>query len=221
MATKNIQIFEKYGVRRILTCCPHCFHTFSNDYPALGGSYVVEHHTTFLADLVADGRLSPSPSTGQKITFHDPCYLGRYNTTFDPPRELVRSATGGAPVEMAANRTNGFCCGGGGGMAFAEEPPDQRVNRERARQAVDTGADVVAVACPFCMTMLEDGAASVAGNPELVVRDVAELLRESVSTTREHTLRRHHGSHTQSPGRGLSQRGSNVARSQRPQTLRG
>jgi Fe-S oxidoreductase len=182
MAAKNIQIFEKYGVRRILTCCPHCFHTFSNDYPALGGNYVVEHHTTFLADLVADRRLCPSPSTGQKITFHDPCYLGRYNTIFDAPRELVRSTTGGAPVEMAANRTNGFCCGGGGGMAFAEEPPDQRVNRERARQAVDTGADVVAVACPFCMTMLEDGVASVAGDHELVVRDVAELLRDSVST---------------------------------------
>ena len=182
MAAKNIKIFEKYGVRRILTCCPHCFHTFSNDYPALGGNCEVEHHTTFLADLVTDGRLSPSPSTGQKITFHDPCYLGRYNTIFDAPRELVRFAAGGAPVEMAANRTNGFCCGGGGGMAFAEEPPDQRVNRERARQAVDTGADVVAVACPFCMTMLEDGAASVACDHELVVRDVAELLRDSVST---------------------------------------
>lgn len=183
MAAKNIQIFEKYGVRRILTCCPHCFHTFSNDYPALGGVFTVEHHTTFLADLVADGRLRPSPSSRRKITYHDPCYLGRYNGVFDAPRELVRSATGGSPVEMAANRTNGFCCGGGGGMAFAEEPPGQRVNRERARQAVDTGADVVAVACPFCMTMLEDGATSVAGNHELVVRDVAELLRESVSTT--------------------------------------
>ena len=186
MATKNIQLFEKYGVQRILTCCPHCFHTFKNDYPAFGGTYEVEHHTTFLGGLVADGRLSPSPSAGQKVTFHDPCYLGRYNAIFDAPRDLVRSATGGVPLEMAANRTNGFCCGGGGGMAFAEEPPDQRVNRERARQAVDTGADVVAVACPFCMTMLEDGAASVAGDHELIVRDVAELLRDSVST-RENT----------------------------------
>jgi Fe-S oxidoreductase/nitrate reductase gamma subunit len=183
MAAKNIQIFEKYGVERILTCCPHCFHTFKNDYPALGGNYEVEHHTTLLADLVAAGRFNHSPSTGQKITFHDPCYLARYNSISDAPRELVRSASGGAPVEMAANRENGFCCGGGGGMAFAEEPPEQRVNRERARQAVDTGADVVAVACPFCMTMLEDGTASVAGDRELVVRDVAELLRESVSTT--------------------------------------
>jgi len=182
LAARNIQTFEKYGVRRILTCCPHCFHTFSNDYPAFGGAYVVEHHTTFLADLVAEGKLRPSPSTGRKITFHDPCYLGRYNGIFGAPRELVRSATGGALVEMAANRSNGFCCGGGGGMAFAEEPPDQRVNRERARQVVATGADVVAVACPFCMTMLEDGVTSVAGNHRLVVRDVAELLRDSVNT---------------------------------------
>jgi len=182
MAAKNIQIFEKYGVRRILTCCPHCFHTFVNDYPVLGGNYVVEHHTTFLADLVADGRLCPSPSTGQKITFHDPCYLGRYNRVFAEPRRLISAAVSGDICEMAAHGPGAFCCGGGGGMAFAEEPPDQRVNRERARQAVDTGADVVAVACPFCMTMLEDGATSVAGNHDLVVRDVAELLRESVST---------------------------------------
>jgi Fe-S oxidoreductase/nitrate reductase gamma subunit len=186
IATENIRLFEKYSVQRILTCCPHCFHTFSNDYPALGGTYEVEHHTTFLADLVARGRLRPSPFTGPTITFHDPCYLGRYNTIFDAPRKLVRAATGGVPVEMAANRANGFCCGGGGGMAFAEEPPYQRVNRERARQAVDTGAGVVAVACPFCMTMLEDGAASLAGDHELVVRDVAELLRDSV-ITREST----------------------------------
>jgi Fe-S oxidoreductase len=180
LAAGNIQTFEKYGVRRILTCCPHCFHTLSNDYPAFGGAYVVEHHTTFLADLVTAGKLRPSPTTGRKITFHDPCYLGRYNRVFEAPRRLVRSATGNAPVEMAANRANGFCCGGGGGMAFAEEPPHQRVNRERARQVVDTGADVVAVACPFCMTMLEDGATSVAGNHRLVVRDVAELLRDAV-----------------------------------------
>jgi Fe-S oxidoreductase/nitrate reductase gamma subunit len=183
MAAKNIQIFENYGVHRILTCCPHCFHTFSNDYPALGGNYVVEHHTTFLADLVADGRLCPSPSTGQKITYHDPCYLGRYSRVFAEPRRLISAAVSGDICEMDAHGPGAFCCGGGGGMAFAEEPPDQRVNRERARQAVDTGADVVAVACPFCMTMLEDGVTSVAGNHELVVRDVAELLRDSTGTT--------------------------------------
>lgn len=180
MATKNIEMLQKYGVRRILTCCPHCFHTFANDYPELGANFEVEHHATFLAGLVEDGALEPTHATGQTTTFHDPCYLGRYNKTFDAPRQLVRCATGDSPVEMAANRANGFCCGGGGGMAFADESPEQRVNRERARQAVETGAEVVAVACPFCMTMLEDGVGSTAGDHEVVVHDVAELLRDAV-----------------------------------------
>jgi len=181
MATKNIQLLQKYGVRRILTCCPHCFHTFANDYPELGGEFEVEHHATFLAGLVENGTLEPTSDSGTTITFHDPCYLGRYNKIFDAPRELLRCTTGGSPVEMAANRANGFCCGGGGGMSFAEERPEQRVNRERARQAIETGADVVAVACPFCMTMLEDGVGSTAGDREVVVRDVAELLRDAVN----------------------------------------
>jgi Fe-S oxidoreductase len=180
IAAKNIRLLSKYGVRRILTCCPHCFHTFANDYPALGGEFEVEHHATFLASLVEDGTLAPTDVSGRKTTFHDPCYLGRYNTTYDPPRELVRCTTGGAPVEMAANRSNAFCCGGGGGMAFVEEEPEHRVNRERASQAVATGADVVAVACPFCLTMLEDGVGATAASREVVVRDVAELLRGAV-----------------------------------------
>jgi len=181
MAAKNIQLLQKYGVRRILTCCAHCFHTFANDYPELGGVFEVEHHAPYLAGLVADGKLEPTHAAGPTTTFHDPCYLGRYNDVFDAPRELVRCATGGNPVEMAANRANGFCCGGGGGMSFAEEPPGQRVNRERARQAVETGAEVVSVACPFCMTMLEDGIGAVAGEHEIAVKDVAELLRDAVT----------------------------------------
>jgi Fe-S oxidoreductase len=181
MATKNIGLLEKYGVRRILTCCPHCLHTFANDYPALGGEYQVEHHATFLAGLVADGRLAPSNARGLKTTFHDPCYLGRYNGVFDAPRELVRSSTGDRPVEMASNRSNGFCCGGGGGMSFAEEPPEQRVNRERARQALATDAEVVSVACPYCLTMMEDGVGALAGDRKVEVKDVAELLRDAVA----------------------------------------
>jgi Fe-S oxidoreductase len=181
MATKNIGLLEKYGVRRILTCCPHCFHTIANDYPTFGGEFQVEHHTTFLANLVLKGRLEVTEPISGTATFHDPCYLGRYNRVFDAPRELVRCATGGAPVEMAAKRANGFCCGGGGGMSFAEEPPEQRVNRERARQALDTGADVVAVACPFCTTMIEDGVGGLAGGRDVVVKDVAELLYDAVT----------------------------------------
>jgi Fe-S oxidoreductase len=127
--------------------------------------------------------LNPSGRDGPRATFHDPCYLGRYNGIFDAPRELVRRATGGPPVEMAAHRRAGFCCGGGGGMSFAEEPPEMRVNRERARQALATDADVVSVACPFCMTMLEDGVGALAGGREVTVKDVAELLRDAVTPT--------------------------------------
>ena len=130
----------------------------------------------FLAGLVKEGRLIPSDQDGPSATFHDPCYLGRYNGILEAPRELVRSATGAQPVEMAAHRSAGFCCGGGGGMSFAEEPPEQRVNRERARQALATDAEVVSVACPFCMTMLEDGVGALAGDREVKVKDVAELL---------------------------------------------
>jgi Fe-S oxidoreductase/nitrate reductase gamma subunit len=181
LVTKNIKLFEKYGITRILTCCPHCYHSFANDYPAFGGNYEVYHHASYLARLVTLGKLRPRPTNGHRIAYHDPCYLGRYNGIYNAPRDLVRRAAGSRPVEMAANRANGFCCGGGGGMSFADEPPDQRVNRERARQALDTGADVVAVACPFCMTMLEDGIGALAGDRDVNVKDVAELLRDAVS----------------------------------------
>ncbi len=185
LATKNIQLLERYGITRIVTCCPHCFHTFANDYPQLGGEFDVEHHATFLAGLVEEGKLEPIPAERPRITFHDPCYLGRYNGIFDAPRSLLRIVTGGACLEMAANRSNGFCCGGGGGMSFAEEPPELRVNRERARQALETDPDVVAVACPFCMTMLTDGVNAVARERTVVVRDLAELLRASVPSNRD------------------------------------
>jgi Fe-S oxidoreductase/nitrate reductase gamma subunit len=186
LATKNIQLLQKYGVQRILTCCPHCFHTFANDYPQVGGEFEVEHHATFLAGLVKEGRLNPTEGDGPRTTYHDPCYLGRYNGIFDAPRELVRRATGGTPVEMAGHRSTGFCCGGGGGMSFAEEPPEQRVNRERVRQALATDADVVSVACPFCMTMLEDGVGALAGDRAIAVKDVAELLRDAVTPIETH-----------------------------------
>ncbi|MHC4067552.1 MAG: (Fe-S)-binding protein [Planctomycetota bacterium] len=184
LATKNIKLLEEYGITRILTCCPHCFHSFANDYPALGGSYEVFHHASYLARLVTLGRLRPDSPGGGRVTYHDPCYLGRYNGVYNAARDVVRRAVGARTVEMAANRADGFCCGGGGGMSFAEEPPDQRVNRERARQALATGADVVAVACPFCMTMMEDGVGALAGDRNVEIKDVAELLRDAVTSSK-------------------------------------
>lgn len=183
LARKNAGVLARCGVtdggKKVVTSCPHCFNSLRNDYPALGADLDVEHHTTFLNRLVDEGRLRPAASAGgHDVTFHDPCYLGRYNRVFDEPRELVRASTGGASVEMSASREGSFCCGGGGGMSFAEEPPDQRVNRVRARQALDTGAGVVAAACPFCTTMLEDGLAAVKDEQHdaVAVKDIAELL---------------------------------------------
>jgi Fe-S oxidoreductase len=148
----------------------------------------VYHHSQFLAQLVEEGKLSPATSASaadRKITFHDPCYLGRHNGEYDAPRTLVQLSTRASAVEMAQSRSNGFCCGGGGGMSFVDEPPHQRVNQERARQVLATGAEVVAVGCPFCMTMLEDGINATKGERQVQVMDVAELLWQAVepSTT--------------------------------------
>ena len=179
MAKGNVETLDKYKVRQIVTSCPHCFNTFANEYPHFGGHYEVHHHSEFLHQLVAEGKLQPKRTESRSVTFHDPCYLGRHNGIVEAPRQLV-AASSETQVEMQRNRRQSFCCGGGGGMAFVDEPPDQRVNQERAQQALDTGAEVVAVGCPFCATMLEDGIAARKGDREVAVLDVAELLAASV-----------------------------------------
>jgi len=180
LAQENIATLDRYQVKKIVTSCPHCFNTFANEYPQFGGRYEVFHHSEFLARLVAEGRLSADMPTDKKVTFHDPCYLGRHNGVYDAPRQLVQISTRSAPVEMEQSRENAFCCGGGGGMSFIDEPPNQRVNQERARQVLETDADIVAVGCPFCMTMLEDGINARKGNRDTKVMDVAELLWQAV-----------------------------------------
>ncbi|MCA1617722.1 MAG: 4Fe-4S dicluster domain-containing protein [Acidobacteria bacterium] len=179
LARENVGNLNKYGVKKVVTACPHCFNTFRNEYPQYGGAFEVFHHSEFLARLVEEGRLKPVPESGKKVTFHDPCYLGRQNGVYDAPRELVQISTRGGAVEMPRSRNNSFCCGGGGGMSFVDEPPDKRVNQERAREAVETGADVLAVGCPFCMTMMEDGVGARKGGRDVKVLDVAELLWEA------------------------------------------
>lgn len=179
MAKDNVETLNGYGVKKIVTSCPHCFNTFRNEYPQFGGSYEVFHHSEFLAKLVNDGKLSSVGKTDKTVTFHDPCYLGRHNGVTEAPRQLVQLSSK-QTVEMQMNREQGFCCGGGGGMSFVDEPKHQRVNQERARQALETGADVVAVGCPFCMTMLEDGINAKRGERNVKVMDVAEILLQSV-----------------------------------------
>jgi Fe-S oxidoreductase/nitrate reductase gamma subunit len=176
LAKENVELMNGYKVKKIVTACPHCMNTIRHEYPRLGGEYQVYHHTEFLAGLVESGKLKQPAVPGKKITFHDPCYLGRHNGQYEAPRQLVQLATGKAAMEMERSRNKSFCCGGGGGMSFVDEPPNQRVNRERAREALETGADLVAVACPFCMTMMEDGVNGAKGERDVKVMDVAELM---------------------------------------------
>jgi Fe-S oxidoreductase len=183
LAEENVATLDRYQVKKIITSCPHCFNTLLNEYPQFGGRYQVYHHSEYLAELVRAGKLSAEMPTDKQVTFHDPCYLGRHNGVYDAPRELVQLSTCSTPIEMTRSRSNSFCCGGGGGMSFIDEPPDKRVNQERAREVLETQAEVVAVGCPFCMTMLEDGINARKGDREIKVMDVAELLWQAQGTT--------------------------------------
>lgn len=171
------------GQRKIITTCPHCFNTFRNEYPDFDGYFDVFHHTQLLNRLVRDKLLTPiprGPKDRKPITYHDPCFLGRHNKVFDPPRELL-GATGADLVEMPRNRNEGFCCGAGGARMFMEENLGTRINENRAAEAVATGAAEIAVGCPFCNTMMVSGVKAVAdATPAPAVRDVAQMLRDSV-----------------------------------------
>ncbi|HEX9162143.1 MAG TPA: heterodisulfide reductase-related iron-sulfur binding cluster [Thermoanaerobaculia bacterium] len=179
LAKQNVANLQKYHVRKVITPCPHCFNTFKNEYPQYGGMFEVYHHSEFLAALVRDGKIGAPAEASQSVTFHDPCYLGRQNGVYEAPRALI-----GASVEMPRNRSGSFCCGGGGGMSFVDEPADKRVNQERAREALATGADVLAVSCPFCMTMMQDGINAQKGSREMRVMDIAEVILSRVIPSR-------------------------------------
>jgi Fe-S oxidoreductase len=182
LAEENIEKLNSYGIKKVLTACPHCFNTFKNEYPQFGGHYEVVHHSEYLADLVKQGKIKATPETTEKIALHDPCYLGRHNGVFDAPRELVQISSRSKPVELERSREKSFCCGGGGGLSFVDEPPDKRVNQERAREFLESGADTLAVGCPFCLTMMEDGVNARKGERDVRVQDVAEILLEASKT---------------------------------------
>ncbi len=175
-AETNVETLNSSGVKRILTSCPHCFNTLSNEYPDFGGDYEVTHHSEFLAELVRDGRLSPARGDAA-ITYHDSCYLARHNDVMDAPRELVGAV--GRPVEMARSGKRTFCCGAGGAHMWMEER-GRGINEERVREAAETGAQTLAVACPYCTVMLDDGVRT--SGRDLRVADVATLLAESLET---------------------------------------
>jgi Fe-S oxidoreductase/nitrate reductase gamma subunit len=177
LARQSVTTLDRYRVKRIVTTCPHCFNTIKNEYPQLGGNYEVVHHSEFLAELVAQGRLKPRGAKTDKITFHDPCYLGRYNQVYEAPRNLLDSLPGIERSEPDWNRRNALCCGGGGGFSFMEEKRGTRMNQNRTRQLLATGAETIAVGCPFCMIMLEDGVKTAAPEKTVRVRDIAEVWK--------------------------------------------
>jgi Fe-S oxidoreductase len=183
MAYQNIQTLNTYGIKKIVTICPHCFNIFKNEYPELGGNYEVIHHTTFLQQLIEEGRIKPSDSStfkGKKITYHDSCYLGRGNGIYEAPRKVLE-ALDAELIEMKRCRKNGLCCGAGGGQMFKEEEKGRtRINLERCAEAIETGAEIVAAACPFCNTMLTDGVKHAEKEDSVKVLDVAELIAQSL-----------------------------------------
>jgi Fe-S oxidoreductase len=180
LITENVATLNNYGVKKIVVTCPHCLQSLGKEYRSFGGSYEVIHHTTFLKQLIDERKLKLDPKKAARITFHDPCYLGRYNGEYDAPREIVEMV-GGERVEMKRSRDRSFCCGAGGGRMWMEEREGKRVNIERTEEALGTGADVIGTGCPFCMTMLSDGVKAKDAAEQVQVKDIAELVLEAVS----------------------------------------
>jgi heterodisulfide reductase subunit D len=183
MAYQNIQVLNNYGIKKIVTTCPHCFNIFLNEYPELGGKYEVIHHTVLLQQLLNEGKIvlkEDGPFKGKRITYHDSCYLGRANHVYEAPRKVLE-ALDVELTEMKRCRSKGLCCGAGGAQMFKEEEKGAtRVNFERSAEALDTGAKVIAAACPFCNTMLTDGVKHGEKEEDVKVMDIAELIAASI-----------------------------------------
>lgn len=180
-ALMNIEVLNGYEITRIVTCDPHSYNTLKNEYPSLGGTYEVQHHTQFLKELVDAGRLTIAKDTfkDKKITFHDPCYLGRANKVYDAPRNLLQKTTD-TLVEMSRNKSKALCCGAGGAQMFKEpEKGDMDINVMRTAEAIQTKAQIIATGCPYCNTMMTDGLKAHKKENEIEVLDVAEVLAKS------------------------------------------
>ena len=184
MAYNNIQLLNGYGIKKVITICPHCFNIFKNEYPELGGEYEVVHHTQFLQSLINEGRVKLAEGgefKGKKITYHDSCYLGRANGVYEAPRAVLEALDVDL-VEMKRCRANGLCCGAGGAQMWKEDEPGQtRVNWERTNEAIETGAEVIAMNCPFCTTMFIDGVKKAEKEESVQVLDVSEILLRSMA----------------------------------------
>jgi Fe-S oxidoreductase len=184
MAYQNIQILNGYGIKKIVTTCPHCFNTLKNEYPELGGNYEVIHHTSLLQQLINNDKIKLKEGGvfyGKRITYHDSCYLGRSNNIYEAPRKVLEILDAEL-VEMKRCRTNGMCCGAGGAQMFKEEEKgSSRVNIDRTNEAIATGASIIASACPFCNTMITDGTKVAEKEEQVKVMDIAELIAQSMA----------------------------------------
>src|SRR5690606_7466038 len=188
MAEQTVETLNAYSFKKIVTACPHCFNAIANEYPQIGGHYEVIHHSQLIDELMQSGRLTLDPDSAMargKVTYHDPCYLGRYNQVYEAPRQAVGALAGVELVEMARDRNRSCCCGGGGGRMFMEGQRGERINQARVREAIDTGAELLCAACPFCMTMFEDGIRGVGAQDDFQVLDLAEIVAGSMKVTSE------------------------------------
>ncbi len=184
-AKQNVQTLNDYGVKKIVTACPHCLNSLKNEYPAFGGKYEVLHHSQLIEDLISSGKIKLDQEMMAKVTYHDPCYLGRWNNEYEAPRRSLAAVKHLSLVEMDRNKRTSMCCGAGGGQMWKEEKIGKRVNIERTEQALATGADTIAVACPFCMTMLEDGVKAASKEDSVKVLDIAEVIEKAMLKTKK------------------------------------
>jgi Fe-S oxidoreductase len=181
MIKENVETMKKYNFKKILVSCPHCLQTIGNEYKEFGGDYEVVHHSEFIGELVEQNKIEidSTKKIDKKITYHDSCYLGRYNDIYEEPRDLIKKVNNGEMIEMKRSKDRGLCCGAGGGRMWLEEKIGKKVNIERTEDALETNPDVISTACPFCMTMLTDGVKEKGRTDEVKVKDFAELVLES------------------------------------------
>ena len=180
LARENIKNFIDHGVKKILVSSPHCYHSFKNEYPEFNVHFEIVHISQFLRELMNEGRLKPAREYEKKITYHDPCYLGRHNGIFDAPRDVLKQIPGAELTEMEECRENSFCCGGGGGRIWMETPRGERFSDLRLKQAVDTGAEVLVTACPYCITNFTDSSLSLDDGRAIEIKDITEIVQEVI-----------------------------------------
>lgn len=185
LAAQNVETFKNYKVKKIITICPHCFNTLKNEYPQFDGNFEIIHHSTFISQLINEGKIKLAPTKEYRITYHDSCYLGRHNDIYNPQRHILQTINKLPLLEMERSRNNGFCCGAGGGRFWMEERIGKRISETRVEQIMETGAEVVATACPYCVQMFVDAIKAKGAEEKLIAKDIAELVAEAMETEKK------------------------------------